>query len=168
MASRIEYRYNPIDLDKNRAVGILLPFGGYSGVNYNFISSSNISGSNLQNIGGKSLFKSSYTTEQQAISNLKGLLLTTKGERPFQPLFGANIYSLLFENIDDDLGSALENSLTEDIGFWLPYILLDGVEVNTEPDYNRVSIKVRFRVTEQGANQTIILEVDGQGGLSIV
>jgi hypothetical protein len=45
---------------------------------------------------------------------------------------------------------------------------LDGVEVNTEPDYNRVSIKIRFRVTEQGANQTIILEVDNQGGLSIV
>ncbi len=134
MAQRTEYRYNPIDLDKNRAVGILLP------------------------MGGSPIFKSSYTTEQQAISNLKGLLLTTKGERPFQPLFGANIYSLLFENIGDDLGSSLETSLTEDIGFWLPYILLDGVEVNTEPDYNRVSIKIRFRVTEQGANQTIILE----------
>lgn len=144
MAQRTQYRYNPIDLDKNRAVGILLP------------------------LGGSPMFKSSYTTEQQAISNLKGLLLTTKGERPFQPLFGANIYSLLFENIGDDLGSTLENSLTEDIGFWLPYILLDGVEVNTEPDYNRMSIKIRFRVTEQGANQTIILEVDNQGGLSIV
>ncbi len=144
MAQRTQYRYNPIDLDKNRAVGILLP------------------------LGGSPMFKSSYTTEQQAISNLKGLLLTTKGERPFQPLFGANIYSLLFENIGDDLGSILETSLTEDIGFWLPYILLDGVEVNTEPDYNRVSIKISFRVTEQGANQTIILEVDNQGGLSIV
>lgn len=144
MAQRTQYRYNPIDLDKNRAVGILLP------------------------LGGSPMFKSSYTTEQQAISNLKGLLLTTKGERPFQPLFGANIYSLLFENIGDDLGSTLETSLTDDIGFWLPYILLDGVEVNTEPDYNRMSIKIRFRVTEQGANQTIILEVDNQGGLSIV
>jgi phage baseplate assembly protein W len=144
VAQRTQYRYNPIDLDKNRAVGILLP------------------------LGGSPMFKSSYTTEQQAISNLKGLLLTTKGERPFQPLFGANIYSLLFENIGDDLGSILETSLTEDIGFWLPYILLDGVEVNTEPDYNRVSIKISFRVTEQGANQTIILEVDNQGGLSIV
>lgn len=114
------------------------------------------------------MFKLSYTTEQQAISNLKNLLLTTKGERVFQPLFGADVYSLLFENMDDDLGSSLETSLTEDIGFWLPYILLDKVEVNTEPDYNRVTIKIRFRVTEQGANQTIILEVDSQGGLSIV
>jgi phage baseplate assembly protein W len=144
VAQRTEYRYNPIDLDKNRAVGILLP------------------------MGGNPMFKLSYTTEQQAISNLKNLLLTTKGERVFQPLFGADVYSLLFENMDDDLGSSLETSLTEDIGFWLPYILLDKVEVNTEPDYNRVTIKIRFRVTEQGANQTIILEVDSQGGLSIV
>ena len=144
MAQRTQYRYNPIDLDKNRAVGVLLP------------------------IGGRPMFKSSYTTEQQAISNLKNLLLTTKGERPFQPLFGADIYSLLFENMNDDLGSNLQESLTNDIKFWLPYILLDNVNVNSEPDYNKVAIKVSFRVTEQGANQTIILEVNNQGGLSIV
>jgi len=144
VAQRTQYRYNPIDLDKNRAVGVLLP------------------------IGGRPMFKSSYTTEQQAISNLKNLLLTTKGERPFQPLFGADIYSLLFENMNDDLGSNLQESLTNDIKFWLPYILLDNVNVNSEPDYNKVAIKVSFRVTEQGANQTIILEVNNQGGLSIV
>ena len=119
-------------------------------------------------LGGSPMFKSSYTTEQQAISNLKNLLLTTKGERPFQPLFGSDIYSLLFENIQSELDSLLEESLTNDISFWLPYILLNGVEVNSEPDFNKVSIKINFRVTSQGANQTIILEVDNQGGLSIV
>jgi hypothetical protein len=75
MAQRLQYRINPIDLKPNKAVGVMLP------------------------LGGSPMFKSSYTTEQQAISNLKNLLLTTKGERPFQPLFGSDIYSLLFENI---------------------------------------------------------------------
>ena len=119
-------------------------------------------------LGGNPMFKLSYTTEKQAISNLKNLLLTTKGERPFQPLFGANIYSLLFENIQSDLDSLLEESLTNDIKFWLPYILLDGVNVNTQPDYNKVTIDIKFRVGTQGANQSIILEVDNQGGLSVV
>lgn len=144
MAQRLQYRINPIDLKPNKAVGVMLP------------------------LGGSPMFKSSYTTEQQAISNLKNLLLTTKGERPFQPLFGSDIYSLLFENIQSELDSLLEESLTNDISFWLPYILLNGVEVNSEPDFNKVSIKINFRVTSQGANQTIILEVDNQGGLSIV
>jgi len=144
MAQRLQYRINPIDLKPNKAVGVMLP------------------------LGGSPMFKSSYTTEQQAISNLKNLLLTTKGERPFQPLFGSDIYSLLFGNIQSDLDSLLEESLTNDISFWLPYILLNGVEVNSEPDFNKVSIKINFRVTSQGANQTIILEVDNQGGLSIV
>lgn len=144
MAQRLQYRINPIDLKPNKAVGVMLP------------------------LGGSPMFKSSYTTEQQAISNLKNLLLTTKGERPFQPLFGSDIYSLLFENIQSELDSLLEESLTNDISFWLPYILLNRVEVNSEPDFNKVSIKINFRVTSQGANQTIILEVDNQGGLSIV
>ena len=144
MARRLQYTINPIDLKPNKAVGVMLP------------------------LGGRPMFKLSYTTEQQAISNLKNLLLTTKGERPFQPLFGANIYSLLFENISSDLNSALEDLLSEDIKFWLPYILLDSANVNSEPDSNKVSIKINFRVTSQGANQTIVLEVDNQGGLSIV
>lgn len=144
MARRLQYRYEPIDLKPNKAVGVMLP------------------------LGGNPMFKLSYTTEKQAISNLKNLLLTTKGERPFQPLFGANIYSLLFENIQSDLDSLLEESLTNDIKFWLPYILLDGVNVNTQPDYNKVTIDIKFRVGTQGANQSIILEVDNQGRLSVV
>jgi hypothetical protein len=69
--------------------------------------------------------------------------------------------------MDSDLDSNLEESLSEDINFWLPYILLQKVEVNSEPDFNKVSIKISFKVTEQGSNQTIILEVDSQGELSI-
>lgn len=143
MAIRTQYRYNPIDLKPNKAVGVMLP------------------------LGGRQMFKLSYTTEEQAISNLKNLLLTRKGERPFQPLFGSDVYSILFENIDSDLDSRLEETLSEDINFWLPYILLQNVEVNSEPDFNKINIKISFRVTEQGSNQTIVLEVDNQSGLSI-
>ena len=69
-----------IDFDKVVAVGIKLPFGKPNW-----------------------LFAQSFTTEEQATSNLKNLLLTRKGERPYQPLFGSDVYSLLFENIDLDL-----------------------------------------------------------------
>jgi hypothetical protein len=39
--------------------------------------------------------------------------------------------------------------------------------VDANPDSNRVNISLNFRVTETGANQTIIIQVDQQGGLTI-
>lgn len=137
---RKEYFYNPIDFKKDVAVGIKLPFGKPNG-----------------------LFTQSYTTEEQAISNLKNLLLTRKGERPFQPLFGSDVYSQLFENIDINLEDRISETLSEDIKFWLPYIVIDNIDIETNPDRNFVRIQLRFRVTEQGANRQIIVFYDSAG-----
>ena len=144
MRERTEYRYNPIDFDDNVAVGVTLPYG---------------------KLGG--LFNLSYTTEEQSVSNLKNLLLTRKGERPFQPEFGSDVYSLLFENIGLDSSDRLSESLREDINLWLPYIIIDDIIVDTEPDRNYVKIQLSFRVTEQGANQQIVVFVDSAGTTTV-
>lgn len=144
MRARKEYSYNPLDLDDNIAIGVQLPFGKNGG-----------------------LFSLSYTTEQQSISNLKNLLLTRKGERPFQPEFGSDVYSLLFENIGSSLSDNLSQSLTDDINFWLPYIIIDNINIDAQPDNNYVRIELSFRVTEQGANQQIILFIDSAGTTTI-
>ena len=141
---RKEYFYNPIDFEQDVAVGIKLPFSKDSG-----------------------LFTLSYSTEEQAISNLKNLLLTRKGERLFQPTFGSQIYALLFEPITLDLKQKLEEGILEDVNFWLPYIIIDKVEVTPEEDKNQVGISLNFRVTEQGANNQIILYVDSAGSATI-
>jgi phage baseplate assembly protein W len=142
--SRPEYKIHPLDLKKNTAIGVMLP------------------------MGGTPIFKSSYTTEEQAVSNLKNLLLTRKGERPFQPLFGTDVYSLLFEQMSDNLQSTLESTLRTDIGFWLPYIIIDEIVIDVQEDYNTISLSMKFKITETGANQNITLLVTNQGGVSIV
>lgn len=141
---RKEYFYNPIDFEKDVAVGIKLPFSKNSG-----------------------LFSLSYSTEEQAISNLKNLLLTRKGERVFQPTFGSQIYALLFEPISLDLKQKMEDGILVDVNFWLPYIIIDEVVVTPDEDRNHVGITLNFRVTEQGANQQIILFVDSAGTATI-
>jgi len=141
---RKEYSYNPLDLQKDVAIGVMLPFGKLNG-----------------------LFELSYTTEEQAISNLKSLLLTRKGERVFQPNFGSDVYSLMFENINRDLSSTLDESLREDIEYWLPYIIIDDIAIEVIEDRNYVRIELSFRVTEQGANQQIILFIDNAGTTTI-
>ena len=141
---RKEYSYNPLDLQPDVAIGVMLPFGKING-----------------------LFSQSYTTEEQSISNLKNLLLTRKGERLFQPDFGSDVYSLLFENISSDLPDILSESIREDINFWLPYIIIDDIVVDVIEDRNYVKIELSFKVTEQGANRTIVLLVDSAGTTTI-
>lgn len=137
---RKEYKYNPIDFKKDVAVGVMLPFGKTKG-----------------------LFSLSYSTEEQAVSNLKNLLLTRKGERAFQPEFGSGVYTLMFEQMDIDLSNALTAQLGEDIAFWLPYIVIDNITVTPDYDRNAVSITLSYRVTEDGANRQIIMFIDSAG-----
>ena len=144
MAKRKEFRVHPLDRKVNKAIGVKLP------------------------LGGSPMFELSYSTEEQAISNLKNLVLTRKGERPFQPLFGTAIYSLLFEQMTTNLSEVLTQSLKKDIGFWLPYIIIDDLTIDQEDDLNRLNISLNVRVTESGANTNIIVFVTEQGNISIV
>ena len=144
MPTRKEYKVNPLDLKRNKAIGVKLP------------------------LGGDPLFSLSYTTEEQAISNLKNLLLTRKGERPFQPNFGTDIYTLLFEQISEQLSDDLEETLRNDIRYWLPYIIVDDINIITNEDYNRINISLVVKVTEQGANVVINMMVTEQGNITIV
>ena len=143
MANRPTKKINPLELKKNTAIGIPFP------------------------LGGAPIFRSTMTTEDQALSNLKNLLLTRKGERPLQPLFGTDIPSFLFEQITDPLLNKLKEGVEKDIAFWLPYIKMEEIKVEPLEDENRINFTFSFSVGETGANQIIILEVDNQGGLSI-
>lgn len=143
MVNRKLYKINPLDLARNKAIGILLPFGA-----------------------DKSFLKLSYTTEEQAITNLKNLLLTIKGERPFQPDFGTDITKILFDQNSSDIIINLQESLESDISFWLPYIIIDNIDISSEN--NTLNVSISFKVTETGANRTISVLVTENGGLTII
>jgi phage baseplate assembly protein W len=143
------YQYKPINDRPDKAIGILLPFnksadGRSTTQNYG-------SGS----IDGGSVFAQSYSTEQQAISNLKNLLLTRKGERVMQPNFGTDIQSILFEQNTEDVASDLESSLRTDIEFWLPYINIVNLEVLRSVDQYTFLVRLTVNVTNIGANLVI-------------
>ena len=152
--ARQVYTYQPFNETPDRALGILLPLnknaGGAKSINAHYSGSAG---------AGKGVFLSSYTTEEQSISNLKNLILTQKGERIFQPNFGTDIQRSLFENNTQELEIGLEESLTEDIEFWLPYIIIDNLDIIRRVDEYTFYIKLSFRVSERGANQEIILFV---------
>jgi len=155
--ARTIYQYKPFIDPSSTAVGIKLPFNqsAFSKDDRSATIGNVLSGS-FQTTGGKGVFALSYTTEDQAISNLTNLLLTRKGERYMQPNFGTDIYNSIFEQNTDILADTLESSLQDDINYWLPYITLVSVDVFRQDQYeNTLNIQIVFRVTNVGANLVI-------------
>ena len=163
-----EFFYNPDDLKPDTAIGVLYPLnkavGGQSltGNPTNPINAGSVYSTTANGAG---VFRLSYTTEDQSITNLKMLLLTRMGERLYHPTFGTRLQELVFDPNTDELIIRAEQELERVIKFWLPYIIINDIFVNNTDSYgdiqHRIEIKLRFQVTEQGANQEIILIVTG-------
>jgi len=90
-------------------------------------------------------FKQTKTTLQQAKYNIINLLKTIPGERLGQPGFGSNLHTILFEPLNEDFSSIIEDAIRDSLSVWLPYINIKNIEI-TMPDYNinRVNISIDF------------------------
>lgn len=113
-------------------------------------------------LGSTGHFAQTFTTIENAKSNLFNLLLTRRGERPMQPLFGLDIRRQIFEQNTGDFAVILQRTIQQTIDFWLPYIIIENIDINQDPeivDANRVEISLTFSI-EQAPNrhETIILE----------
>lgn len=100
------------ELKNLKPIGVTLPFNKENGI-----------------------FNQSYTDREQVISNLKNLLLTRKGERIMQPEFGTDLQYYLFEQITDELEfqEKLIGEIRSALTFWMPYVSIQDVNVNTNP-----------------------------------
>jgi phage baseplate assembly protein W len=116
---------------------------------------------------GKGIFTKSFTTDDQALTNIKSLLLTRKGERFEQPNFGTDLLNVLFEPITSELKTFIEETITSAVAFWLSYIQISNLDIVTlEEDPNlghEIKISVGFIVTGIGSEQTIIIFADQNG-----
>jgi phage baseplate assembly protein W len=119
-----DIRINPLDLNPDVAVGILLPMQGSKG---NF-------------------FNVSYFTIDQAKTNLRNLLFTNEGERLMQPLFGCNLRKIVFEPITDGLVEKLRKLIEEKVSFWLPYIEIALLDIEVDEDANSVFFNLNFNL----------------------
>ena len=104
--------------------------------------------------GNGTMFQQSFSSFESAKSNLKNLLLTNKGERPFQPEFGTGLQSLLFEQLDENLEEKLESLITDSVDFWLPYINIQEVNTLTEDDdKGKIFVEIKYSTTLNATTQ---------------
>jgi phage baseplate assembly protein W len=123
MASRVQYNINTLDLGKTKGMGIKLPFNRYN------------------------IFDINYTTTDQIKSNLLNFMLTNKGERLFNPNFGADIRNLLFEP-NTDL-SEFQASLITNISNNFPSITINSLNIIPDIDNSNVKFILNYSVNNQ-------------------
>jgi len=127
-------RVNPLDLQKNIAIGVSLPFNG------------------------PGVFNSTYTTKDQVKSNLLNLLLTDVGERVMNPTFGCNLKRFLFEGITEDNIELLTNNLLESIYLFIPEITVTNIQVVPNTDYNTIALYVDYILNISNAPDQVTVQ----------
>ena len=87
--------------------------------------------------------KTDAAAVKQAVKNL---LLTNRGEKPFQPDFGADLNEVLF-NLDTEFDpDFVQDLIAEAIKNFEPRALVLSVSVSTDGDNNRLDATVEFQV----------------------
>ena len=125
---------NPLDLQGNIAIGVSLPFNG------------------------PIAFNSTYSTADQIQSNLINLLLTNKGERLYNPEFGANLKKVLFEGITEDTSIIIQNLIYTNVGVYIPEITINDIKIITDQDNNTISITIVYTLNISGTSNQITVQ----------
>jgi phage baseplate assembly protein W len=115
-------RVNPLDLQKNIAIGVALPFNA------------------------PGVFKSTFTTKDQIKSNLVNLLLTSTGERIMNPTFGTLLKRFIFEGITDSNLESLKDNLLNSISIYIPDITVTSIIITPNTDYNSIDLNIDYIV----------------------
>ena len=88
-------------------------------------------------------FYKTKTILEQAKSNLQNLLLTTPGERVFQPNFGSQLKSIVFEQ-GQDIPNRVEEAIRTSVDSFSPHINI--INVFTIQEQNQVNVQIEFSV----------------------
>ena len=92
--------------------------------------------------------RNTKNVRQQVKSNIRNLLLTSKGERVFQPNFGSDLKNILFEQITPQSLSNVEDSIRQSLSTWLPYVRVANlVVVQDDRNPNQVLTSLEYSTT---------------------
>jgi len=132
MLKRPTYKLNPQDVGQPKGIGINVLFNN-----------------------GTNVFNQTYTTKEQVKSNLINYILTDKGERFFDPLFGGNLRASLFE--PDTTFDTVAARLEQEILAYVPNILIRDIIIRRLSDQNVVNIVLEYSINNQ--NDNLVLNV---------
>lgn len=91
-----------------------------------------------------SAFNTTYTTQDAIRNNIINYLLTNTSERYLNNDFGANLRRFIFEQISNDSLRSLRDNVQGLLRISFPNISVTSVNLSQDPDYNEVTINIRY------------------------
>lgn len=92
-------------------------------------------------------FKLNKTIQESVKQNFKNLILTNKGERIMDPLFGVGVYSYLFENYSQATQSIINAEVVSQVNKYLPFITIQQLLLNeTSTNLNQFYIYIKYSI----------------------
>jgi phage baseplate assembly protein W len=128
---------NVLDLRPSTGVGVALPFNT------------------------PAVFQTVYTTKEQLKYNIINFLLTDKRERVFNPNFGANIRSKVFEQITADTVDSLDSQIRTGVNQYFPNVVITNLTFGGNPDQNLLTIQFSYTISNTGESDNITISLNG-------
>ena len=77
---------------------------------------------------------------------VRNIVLTTPGEKFFDPDFGSSVSEILFENVDDITAVSIEDEIKSSLKNYEPRVEL--IDVNVEPNFdeNQFDVTISYRI----------------------
>jgi len=127
---------SPINFQPSVGVGVSLPFNA------------------------PSCFNTTYTTQEALKNNLINWFLTNQGERPLNPNYGGNLRQFIFEQISSDTLEFLQEDVQSQLSTVFPSVIVNSLEVSTQPDYNTIDIVLKYSVQNTSINDQLNITFD--------
>tara|TARA_Y100001970_G_scaffold15415_1_gene17355 strand:+ start:4885 stop:5280 length:396 start_codon:yes stop_codon:yes gene_type:complete len=91
----------------------------------------------------------------QAIQNL---ILTEKGERPFQPTLGCGVRNILFEPLDYGSAALIKAEIAETLVTYEPRIQIDTIGCNPDFQNNGFNVELSYQIVGIDDGRTVAVE----------
>jgi phage baseplate assembly protein W len=86
------------------------------------------------------------TNENAIARSIRNLVFTNPGERPFNPILGSDVNSLLFDNLDQITASNIRSQIKVTINNFEPRVKLNEVVVKANSDRNAFDVKIQYYI----------------------
>lgn len=86
---------------------------------------------------------------------VKNIILTSPGEKPFQPLVGSSVNRLLFEPLDAFTADTIAEEIRTTINQYEPRVALTRVDVTPIYENNKLNVSLEYKIVGLPIVETI-------------
>ena len=95
------------------------------------------------------------TDIEAIINSLNNIISTLQGSRRMLPEFAQDVWSLLFEPMDDDTARMIGERILEAVRIWEDRVEVTSIDIDTDYDTNLYNLRMNFTIKPLSDIQTV-------------